>query len=68
MLLTLARHSGISSLPAEVIRGSNVVSPSALGHFCDTIDGKGELHKRHDKALAKKLGVRICDRCLNESP
>ena len=41
---------------------------SALGQFCDTRDGTAELQERPDEALAKKLGVRKCDRCLNESP
>ena len=41
---------------------------SALGHFCDTIDGTAELQKRADKAQAKKLRVKKCDRCGNESP
>ena len=41
---------------------------SALVQICDTSDVTAELLKRPDKALAKKLGVKKCDHCPNESP
>ena len=44
MLLTLARDSGISSLPAG--REAMWYHLSALGHFCDTSESKAEQQKQ----------------------
>ena len=68
MVLTLVRDSGISSLPDDSYNGKQCgITYQSLGHFCDTSDGAAELQKRPDQALARKLGVRECDCCPNES-
>ena len=54
--------------PLTVITEGNVVSPCGPRTFCDTSDGTAELQKCPDKALAEKLGVSKCDRCLDECP